>query len=195
MNSSRARMMYMRARDVAIQPVGAYNPMAVKALVGIARTHRMQYTMDPESLDSQQAAHDEVTGRDHRQNLPRVARAAARSRPHRPQGGRRPRSTCLRSTPNPPPDLMTMTLIELGDWFQSTSRPVVSLPYYAEAAGIFDAQAANDPLAGNPLRAPRMVFYRPPVSASRGLNTLSGHYVILKTVFTLRRDRYEACRR
>src|SRR6185295_3421036 len=32
--------------------------------------------------------------------------------------------------------------------------------------------------------APRMVFYRPPVSASRGLNTLSGHYVILKTVFS-----------
>ena len=29
-----------------------------------------------------------------------------------------------------------------------------------------------------------MVFYRPPVSASRGLNTLSGHYVILKTIFT-----------
>ena len=29
-----------------------------------------------------------------------------------------------------------------------------------------------------------MVFYRPPVSASRGLNTLSGHYVILKTVFS-----------
>jgi hypothetical protein len=90
----------------------------------------------------------------------------------------------LRSTPNPPPNLMTMTLIELGDWFQSTSRPVVSLPYYAEAAGIFEAQAANDPLAGNPLRVPRMVFYRPPVSASRGLNTLSGHYVILKTIFT-----------
>ena len=30
---------------------------------------------------------------------------------------------------------------------------------------------------------PRMVFYRPPVSASRGLNTLSGQYMIRKTVF------------
>jgi hypothetical protein len=79
---------------------------------------------------------------------------------------------------------MTETLIELGDWFQATSRPVVSMPYYAEAAGIFEAQAALDPLAGNPLKAPRMVFYRPPVSASRGLNTLSGQYTIRKAVFT-----------
>jgi hypothetical protein len=29
-----------------------------------------------------------------------------------------------------------------------------------------------------------MVFYRPPVSASRGLNTLSGRYIIRKTVFS-----------
>jgi hypothetical protein len=83
---------------------------------------------------------------------------------------------------------MTETLVELGDWFQSTSRPAMSLPYYAEAAGIFDALAATDPMAGNPLKAPRMVFYRPPMSASRGLNTLSGQYVIRKTVFSFRVD-------
>mgnify|MGYP000371386494 CR=1 FL=1 len=53
-----------------------------------------------------------------------------------------------------------------------------------EANAILDAQAAADPLVGHPLRAPRMVFYRPPVSASRGLNTLSGKYVIRKTVFS-----------
>ena len=41
---------------------GVYNPQAVKALVGIARTHRLQYTMDPDTLDSQQPARDEVTG-------------------------------------------------------------------------------------------------------------------------------------
>ena len=178
-----ARMMYMRARDVAMQPVGAYNPMAVKALVGIARTHRMQYTMDPESLDSQQAAHDEVTG----EIIGKVYRESRVPPPAADRTGLKAAQTALdmlRSTANPPPDLMTMTLIELGDWFQSTSRPVISLPYYAEAAGIFEAQATADPLAGNPLKVPRMVFYRPPVSASRGLNTLSGHYVILKTIFT-----------
>jgi len=178
-----ARMMYMRARDVAMQPVPAYSPMAVKALVGIARTHRMQYTMDPESLESQQAAHDEVTG----EIVGKVYRESRVPPPAADRTGLKAVQTALdllRSTSNPPPDLMTETLIELGDWFQSTSRPMISVPYYAEAAGIFEAQAALDPLAGNPLRTPRMVFYRPPVSASRGLNTLSGHYVILKTVFS-----------
>jgi tetratricopeptide (TPR) repeat protein len=178
-----ARMMYMRARDVAMQPVGAYNPSAVKALVGIARTHRMQYTMDPESLDSQQPARDEVTG----EVIGKIYRESRVPPPAADRTGLKAAQTALdmlRSTSNPPPDLMTETLLELGDWFQSTSRPVVSLPYYAEAAGIFDAQSESDPLAGNPLKAPRMVFYRPPVSASRGLNTLSGHYVILKTVFS-----------
>jgi hypothetical protein len=34
------------------------------------------------------------------------------------------------------------------------------------------------------LKAPRLVFYRPPLSASRGANTLSGQYLIRKTVFS-----------
>ena len=177
-----ARMMYLRARDVAMQRPG-YNPMAVKALVGIARTHRLQYTMDPESLDSQQPARDEVTG----EVIGKVYRESRVPPPAADRTGLKAAQTALdllRSTPDPPTDLMTETLIELGDWFQSTSRPAMSLPYYAEAAGIFDAQSAVDPLAGNPLREPRMVFYRPPVSASRGLNTLSGQYVIRKTVFS-----------
>jgi tetratricopeptide (TPR) repeat protein len=177
-----ARMMYMRARDVAMQKSG-YNPPAVKALVGIARTHRMQYTMDPETLDSQQPARDEVTG----EMIGKVYRESRVPPPAADRTGLKAAQTALdllRGTSDPPKDLMTETLIELGDWFQSTSRPTISVPYYAEAAGIFEAQVAADPLAGNPLKAPRMVFYRPPVSASRGLNTLSGQYVIRKTVFS-----------
>ena len=69
---------------------------------------------------------------------------------------------------------MTETLIELGDGYQATSRPTISIPYYAEAAGILDAQVSADPLAGHPLKAPRMVFYRPPLSASRTQPRLLG---------------------
>ncbi len=177
-----ARNMYMRARDAALKP-GVYDPQAVKALVGIARTHRLQYTMDPDTLESQQPARDEITGevigKVYKES--RVPPAAAdRTGLKAAQAA----LDLLRSTSNPPADLMTDTLIELGDWFQATSRPAISMPYYAEAAGILDAQAAADPLAGHPLKAPRMVFYRPPLSASRGLNTLSGQYVIRKTVFS-----------
>ena len=177
-----ARMMYLRARDVAMQKSG-YSAPAVKALVGIARTHRMQYTMDPETLDSQQPARDEVTG----EMVGKVYRESRVPPPTADRSGLKSAQTALdllRSTSDPPKDLMTETLIELGDWFQSTSRPMISIPYYAEAAGIFDAMVAADPLMGHPLKAPRMVFYRPPVSASRGLNTLSGQYVIRKTVFS-----------
>jgi len=182
-----ARMMYMRARDVALNVNAGYSPMAVKSLVGIARSHRLQYTMDPDSLESQQPARDEVTG----EIIGKVYRESRVPPPAADRTGLKAAQQALellRSVPNPPPDLMTETLIELGDWFQSTSRPTIAIPYYAEASGIFDAAAANDPLAGNPLKAPRMVFYRPPVSASRGLNTLSGQYVILKTVFSFSVD-------
>jgi tetratricopeptide (TPR) repeat protein len=177
-----ARMMYMRARDVALKKAG-YDPMSVRALNGIARCHRLQYTMEPESLDSQQPARDDVTG----EMVGKVYRESRVPPPAADRTGLKAVQSALellRSTPNPPPDLMTETLVELGDWFQATSRPAIAVPYYAEAAQIFEARAADDPLAGNPLKAPRMVFYRPPVSASRGLNTLSGTYIVRKTVFS-----------
>jgi tetratricopeptide (TPR) repeat protein len=178
-----ARVMYMRARDAALAANPGYSPEAVQALTGIARCHRLQYTMDPETLESQQPARDEVTG----EMVGKVHRESRVPPPAADRTGLKAVQQALellRSTPKPPPDLMVRTLIELGDWFQATSRPALSMPYYAEANAILDAQSAADPLVGHPLRAPRMVFYRPPVSASRGLNTLSGKYVIRKTVFS-----------
>lgn len=177
-----ARMMYMRARDIALKK-GGYSPMAVRALNGIARSHRLQYTMDPDTLESQQPARDEVTG----EVIGKVYKESRVPPPAADRTGLKAVQTALellRSTPNPPPDLMTETLLELGDWYQATSRPSLAMPYYAEAAAIFEARVAEDPLAGNPLKAPRMVFYRPPLSASRGLNTLTGQYIIRKAVFS-----------
>lgn len=177
-----ARMMYLRARDVAMAQNKGYSPEAVKALCGIARSHRLQYTMDPETLDSQQPARDEITG----DMIAKVHRESRVPPPSANSVGLKAAQAALellRATSDPPQELMTETLIELGDWFQATSRPTISMPYYAEAAGIFESQQAADPLAGNPLKAPRMVFYRPPVSASRGLNTLSGQYIIRKAIF------------
>jgi tetratricopeptide (TPR) repeat protein len=177
-----ARMMYMRARDAALQVNPGYSPEAVQALTGIARSHRLQYTMDPDTLESQQPTRDEITG----EIIGKVFNESRVPPPAADRTGLRAGQQALdllRATPAPPPELMTRTLLELGDWFQATSRPAMSLPYYGEAAAIFDAQSAADPLMGHPLRAPRMVFYRPPVSASRGINSSSGRYIIRKTVF------------
>jgi len=178
-----ARMMYLRARDAAFRESGGFNPLAIKALIGIARTHRLQYTLDPDTLDSQQPARDEITGemvgKVYRES--RVPPAAA------DRTGLKAAQTALeilRATSDPPPDLMTETLIELGDWYQTTSRPNFAIPFYEEAATILETRNSSDPLAGNPLMVPRMVFYRPPVSAARGLNTLTGQYIIRKTVFS-----------
>jgi tetratricopeptide (TPR) repeat protein len=178
-----ARMMYMRARDAALKANPGYSADAVKALTAIGRCHRLQYTMAPETLESQQPARDEITG-DMVGKVYKESRVPPAAADRTGLKSVQQALDLLRATPEPPPELMTRTLIELGDWFQATSRPVMSMPYYAEAAAILDAQFAADPLMGHPLRAPRMVFYRPPVSASRGLNTLSGQYIIRKTVFS-----------
>jgi tetratricopeptide (TPR) repeat protein len=178
-----ARMMYLRAHEVARKESEGYTPGAVKALNGIARTHRLQYTMDPDTLESQQPTRDEFTG----EVVPKVQREMRTPSLSADRTGLKAAQTALemlRSTPNPPGDLMTQTLIELGDWFQTTSRPALAMPHYAEASGILDAEVARNPLAGHPLKAPRMVFYRPPASARRGPNTLPGQYVIRKTVFS-----------
>jgi tetratricopeptide (TPR) repeat protein len=177
-----ARNMYMRARDIALRP-GVFDPVAVKALCGIARTHRLQFTLDPHTLESPQLTRDEGTGS-------RIGTAYDESRVPASAADRNGLKSAqlalelLRSTSNPPPELMTETLLELGDWFQAMSRLPDALPYYTEAASIFDAQVAQNPQAGHPLQAPRLVFYRPPASASRGANSLSGQYVIRKTVFS-----------
>jgi tetratricopeptide (TPR) repeat protein len=179
-----ARMMYLRARDVALKANPGYSPVAIKSLLGIARTHRLQYTMDPNSLEAQ-PARDDVTGEQVGKVYPEP-----RSSPVSGTGLKAAQAALdlLRSTGNPPPDEMAETLIELGDWYQSTSRPALAAPYYAEAFGVFEAQPANDPDATNPLKSPRMVFYRPPIAARRGLSKPSSQYAILKAVFSFSVD-------
>jgi tetratricopeptide (TPR) repeat protein len=181
-----ARLMYLRARDIAMKESG-YNPMAVKSLVGIARTHRLQYTMDPQSLESQQAARDPITGEIKRYNGEVFAKVYNDSRvppPAADSSGLKSAQVALellRATPDPPRTLLLQTLIELGDWYQATSRPTIALPYYTEAAALLATEP--DPTLGNPLFAPRMIYYKPPTSATRGLNTLTGQYIIRKAVF------------
>lgn len=182
-----ARLMYLRARDIAMKESGGYSPMAVKSLVGIARTHRLQYTMDPQTLESQEVARDPITGEIKRYNGEVFAKVYNDSRvppPAADSGGLKAVQQALellRATPDPPRTLLLQTLIELGDWYQATSRPTIALPYYTEAAALLATEP--DPALGNPLFAPRMIYYKPPISATRGLNTLTGQYIIRKAVF------------
>ncbi|MBX3703218.1 MAG: tetratricopeptide repeat protein [Steroidobacteraceae bacterium] len=175
-----ARMMYLRARDVTMKESQGFSPEAVRALLGVARTHRLQYTMDPETLDSQQPARDEVTGdvvgkvyRESRVPPPAVDRTGLRAV--------RNALEMLRAVSDPPPQLLIDALTELGDWYQTTSRQGLAYPFYEEASAVFAAHPGQGLV--NPLLQPRMVFYRPPVSSRRGLNTLTGQYRIRRAVF------------
>ena len=184
-----ARLMYLRARDVAMKESAGYSPMAVRSLIGIARTHRLQYTMDPQTLESQQPGRDPITGEIVRYNGEVVGKVYDDSRVPPPAADRSGLKAAqlalelLRATPDPPRYLLLQTLIELGDWYQSTSRPTIALPYYTEAAAMLAAEP--DPTLGNPLLAPRMIYYKPPVAAQRGLSTLTGQYIIRKAFFNL----------
>jgi hypothetical protein len=51
-----------------------------------------------------------------------------------------------------PTELVTQVLIELGDWFQTLSKPAQSMPYYVEAAALLDGLAAAESLLVHPLR-------------------------------------------
>ncbi len=178
---SAARGLYLRVRDISMKESGGFDPIAVESLIGIGRTHRLQYTMAPETLESQQPTRDEVTGevvakiyRESRVPSSAADRAGLKSIEKAIE--------ILRATPDPPRTLLAETLTELGDWYQATSRAGTAVPYYAEAAAIYaaDEESGN----GNPLIVPRMIFYRPPLASTRGIGIVTGEVVIHQTVFS-----------
>jgi len=182
-----ARMMYLRARDAALDANPGYSPQAVMALTGIGRSHRLQFMLDPDALASPHSARDDIT-EDVLGNAYTETRATSLAADRNGLKPVQQALNLLRSASDPPPELMVLTLIELGDWFQASSRPAMSMPYYVEAATILDARFAADPRLGHALREPRLVFYRPPIGANRGLNNPSGQFVARKTVFSIQVD-------
>lgn len=174
-----ARMMYMRIRDIAGKESGGYSPESIRALLGIARTHRLQYMVDPDSVESQLPERDsQVT--DPMDTIFKTPRALT---PATERAGLRAVKTALellRAASDPPPQLMIDALTELGDWYQTTSRQNLANPCYQEVLAV--VRAHPDRALFNPLAAPRLVFYRPPLSASRGLSA-TGEYRIRRTVF------------
>jgi tetratricopeptide (TPR) repeat protein len=178
-----ARLMYMRARDAALAVKPGYSPDAVTALTGISRCHRLFFSLNPDPSETQ-TQRDEFTGeitskiQDARVPSPSADRTGLKAAQQALE--------LLRATPEPPPEMVTQVLVELGDWFQTLSKPNQSMPYYIEAAALLDGRSSQDPATAHPLREPRMVFYRPPVGAIRKINAQTNPYVVRKTVFSFR---------
>ncbi|MGH6782973.1 MAG: tetratricopeptide repeat protein, partial [Sphingomonadaceae bacterium] len=154
-----ARGLYLRVRDIAMAESGGFSPLAVRTLISICRTHRMQYTMEPDSIDDDEPVRDPVTG----QLVGRVYRTTRVPGPQADRAGLKSAEMALeilRATRDPPADLLLETLTELGDWYQATGRPSRAMAYYAEVSSIH-AQHPDSGLV-NPLLAPRLIFYRAP---------------------------------
>jgi hypothetical protein len=176
-----ARGLYLRVRDISMKESGGFNPLAIKSLVAIGRTHRMQFTTDPQSLNDSEPERDPVAAE-------RLAGTLQKSRELTSAPDRAGLKSIelalavLRATPDPPRPLLVETLTELGDWYQATSRANTAIPYYAEASTINAAE--SDSGMGNPLLAPRMIFYRPPLASTRGIGIVTSEVVVHETVFS-----------
>ncbi len=177
-----ARAMYLRVRDVALKETGTYNVVGVRAMVSICRTHRLQYTMDPDSLDdhlpsSRDPISGELVGRVYRESRvppPAADRTGLKSAEQAVE--------ILRAATDPPKDLFAEALLELADWYQTTSRPQQAIPLYAEASTLYSTGEFTG--KGNPLVAPRMIFYRAPLSSKRGVGNTTTQMQIRSTVFS-----------
>jgi tetratricopeptide (TPR) repeat protein len=158
-----ARALWARTAEIGAREDGGRNAATINGLLGITRTHRLQYVRDPESL-AQGPAIDPFTG----QPDP-LAGASSRFAPVRLErdgdAAARKALEILDGTPSPPRALLAGTLLELGDWYTTAHAPERALPCYERAWPLL--QEGLRPGESNPLAAPRPMHYRPPVAAFR----------------------------
>jgi tetratricopeptide (TPR) repeat protein len=175
-----ARNMYLRARDATQQEGGGSSPETIRALLGVARTHRMQLMMNPEVLDAQQIADEEDRG----EALSREQRKLRSFAPVKDRMGLAAAQTALemlRAATDPPARLLLETQIEIGDWYLTMSRPDIAMTHYEEAAAIHAAATAEG--LPDPLAVPTLIFYRPPLAAIRSASVADERYLVRRTTF------------
>jgi tetratricopeptide (TPR) repeat protein len=177
-----ARGLYLRMRDISMKEGGLQNPTTIRALLAIGRSHRLQYTLDPDSLiEAAAAEQDSFFGRP--APTPMATNPSA-LRPDRVGEQALDQAlAALRGATDPPRELLVEALIEMGDWMTTLRRTDAALPYYAEAVALA-ATAADGPEAG-PLAAPRQVFFRPPPASLRSRIRTPGTILARRAEFSL----------
>jgi len=179
-----ARTLYKRVVAAASTEGGGRNTATINALIGIARCHRLQFAEDPESMveasDPLATFIDPMTGR------PVSRQAAAGPLVGQPVTGRvrldpegrkalQQAQDILESATDPPAELLSRTLLELGDWHVTAGTPQQAIPFYERAWPLLESLTASG--AANPLAAPRRLLYRSP-AAHRRSRDLAGDDVV-----------------
>lgn len=168
-----ARDLYERAARITSREDGGRNAATITALLGVGRTHRLQYVETPELVENSVWGNppgekfDPVTGQ-------REAIAGAVERPglegtarlnQRGEDALLRSLEILNSMSDPPRGLLANTLLELGDWYQTDRNLARAMSYYRRAWPLLEeASTAASP---NSLRAPRPMFYRLPPKVRR----------------------------
>ena len=160
-----ARGLWIRSVEIASRESGGRNAATINGLLGIARTHRLQYVQDPESLAGEIVI-DPLTGRPD-PIMGGGGRAGAVKLDREGETAARQALDILDTTQDPPKALLARTLMELGDWFTTAHDPAAAIPYYQRAWPLIPEMLA--PGEQNPLLAPRPMHYRPPAGAVRNL--------------------------
>jgi tetratricopeptide (TPR) repeat protein len=163
-NYATARQVHVQIYEIASKEGGKNNPALIDALLGIGRTHRLQFITDPDSVGKPFIAVEQISDL----RLPGLIVPAQRDfNPKKMDSmGRRALLDALElleGKTDPPADLLGRTLLELGDWYLSSSQPDTAMRYYSRAAPLFAASLKDG--GTNPLLAPRLVAYRPPLAA------------------------------
>lgn len=176
-----ARALWAHTVEVASKQGGGRNAASINGLLGIARTHRLQYSRDPGSMEGAPPI-DPLTGRPDpmfgtgvrlgQLKLDREGETAALKA-----------LEILDSTSEPPRGLLARTLIELGDWYTTAHEPEKAAPHYERAWPLVDAMLAPGEI--NPLLAPRALHYRAPAGATRNLALSDVPTVSRKIEFSL----------
>jgi tetratricopeptide (TPR) repeat protein len=185
-----ARLLYRRALDIASRESGGRSPATINALLAIARTHRLQFAEDPESLvEAQDPAllyGESMTAARARAAAPAVAvQPQTQTRVRLDPEGRKALDqalSLLESSPDPPDALMSRTLLEHGDWFMTGGSTAEALRYYERAWPLLESLARAGGTA-NPLATPRRLLYRAPAGQRRSRLLSGGDIVELRGDF------------
>ena len=161
---AQARQQWQRMVDIASREGGGRNAATINGLLGVARSHRLQYVRDPQSILVKTCRTQPETG----QPLPLIVCTDLGRAVKLDDDGEAAALRALEildSTPDPPPVLLAATLLEVGDWYIVAGDPEVAIQYYERAWPLLDEQ--GNPARPNPLLVPRPLGYRRPAAAEQ----------------------------
>jgi len=166
-----ARMLHLRIFRIASQTAEGRNATAIAALRGVARTHRLQFVLDPESVSTGPQTPGLIDREPRRWPELSVFEPSAPGQSFGPrlnsegEQALRRALKIIEASPGVPAALRGAVHVDLGDWYMTARRPEEALRSYRAAWPLLPTSVLD--VNQNPLLQPRLIVYRAPESALR----------------------------